>query len=321
MLAFKIVGEHFEETYVPVSVSNVEAYNISNESIHFDVAAGTVTILGGEEPAPASGQCGDNLTWSVEDGVLTISGTGDMYSYDSWDTAPWYSFRGEIRSVKIADGVTSIGNYAFYDCTKLESVSIAGSVSSIGEYAFENCTGLTAVSMPDSVQSIGNSAFYNCESLVGFTLPTGLTRLGRYSLAGCSSLKHAAVPAGVTAVEYGTFAGCGALQDVMIPTAVKSIQGSAFHECESLETVYYGGSESDWAAVPVGRQNEPLLAAALVAAVAEPPVVFTDDVNRDGDVDTVDASLLLQPQEEGGAAPPREDVFEAVKILQYLVGD
>ena len=106
-----------------------------------------------------SGTCGaegdgSNLTWTLDrEGVLTISGSGDMYDYGLSD-APWYGIRSRVKSAVIADGVTSIGYKAFDDCTSLTSVTIPDSVTSIGDSAFSGCTSLTSVTIPDSVTSI-----------------------------------------------------------------------------------------------------------------------------------------------------------------------
>ena len=102
-----------------------------------------------------SGTCGakgSNLTWTLDsEGVLTISGSGDMHGYGPSD-APWH---GRVKSAVIAEGVTSISWYAFYNCRSLTSVTIPNSVTSIGEYAFYDCTSLTSVTIPNSVTSIG----------------------------------------------------------------------------------------------------------------------------------------------------------------------
>ena len=100
-----------------------------------------------------SGTCGaegdgSNLTWTLDsDGVLTISGSGDMYDY-GLSGAPWYGSSSRVKSAVIADGVTSIGEKAFLYCTSLTSVTIPDSVTSIGSGAFYYCTSLTSVTIP-----------------------------------------------------------------------------------------------------------------------------------------------------------------------------
>ena len=102
------------------------------------------------------------ITWSLSnDGILTISGT-DMPNYSSYSYVPWYSKRATIKNVIIENGVTNIGNYAFYNCSNLTSVTIPESVTSIGNYAFYSCSSLTAISIPNSATSIGSLAFAWC---------------------------------------------------------------------------------------------------------------------------------------------------------------
>ncbi|MBR0064693.1 MAG: leucine-rich repeat domain-containing protein, partial [Paludibacteraceae bacterium] len=128
-----------------------------------------------------SGTCGDNLTWNLTDGVLTISGTGKMTDFSYPDYGPWYSSRSSIKTVNIGDGVTSIGDDAFYNCSALTSVTIGNSVTSIGNYAFYECRSLTSVTIPNSVTSIGDGAFYNCSSLTSVTIPNSVTTIGEYA--------------------------------------------------------------------------------------------------------------------------------------------
>ena len=124
----------------------------------------------------ASGWCGDNLSWTLDDaGTLTISGTGEM-----WDFCPEYGTVGfeisddsyycifrfyEIKTVEITKGVASIGEFAFYDCGDLRNVMISNSVTSIGEWAFRDCSSLASVTIPVSVTSIKRGAFSICEKL------------------------------------------------------------------------------------------------------------------------------------------------------------
>ena len=140
-----------------------------------------------------SGTCGaegdgSNLTWTLDsEGVLTISGSGDMHDYGSFD-APWYGSKSMVKSAVIADGVTSIGVYAFYECRSLTSVTILDSVTLIDDAAFYNCSSLTSMTIPDSVTSIGSSAFEGCASLTSVTIPDSVTSIGWSAFKGCASL-------------------------------------------------------------------------------------------------------------------------------------
>ena len=193
----------------------------------------------------ASGTCGaegdgSNLTWTLDsEGVLTISGSGGMHDYDGPSSPPWYRSRSMVKSAVIADGVTSIGEWAFFGCGSLTSVTIPNSVTSIGRYAFYYCTSLTSVTIPDSVTSIGWLAFNGCTSLTSVTIPDG-----------------------VTIINDAVFNGCTSLTSVTIPDSVTSIGGSAFYNCTSLTDVYYAGSEAQWKAISISStENDDLLTA------------------------------------------------------------
>jgi hypothetical protein len=109
----------------------------------------------------ANGGNGGNVTATLNNGTLTISGEGAMYNYDNV-YAPWYDSRNSITSVIIANGVTSVGLYVFEECSALTSVSIPESVTAIGDYAFYNCAGLASVTIPEAVTTVGNAAFQGC---------------------------------------------------------------------------------------------------------------------------------------------------------------
>ncbi|MCD7903255.1 MAG: leucine-rich repeat domain-containing protein, partial [Oscillospiraceae bacterium] len=115
-----------------------------------------------------SGTCGENVTWTLEDGVLTISGEGEMEDY-AYGGTPWYSQLESVTTVVIGNGVTSIGEYAFYGCSSIESITISTSVTSIGSSAFEDCTSLMSITIPNSMTSIGSYAFEDCTSLTSIT--------------------------------------------------------------------------------------------------------------------------------------------------------
>ena len=116
----------------------------------------------------ADSSCGDGLTWTLSSGTLTISktgeGTGAMPDYDL-QKVPWYNEMNNITSVVIGDGVTEIGQYAFFNCSNLASLTIGSSLQSIGVRAFSGCSKLASVNLPASVKTIGNNAFYDCSNL------------------------------------------------------------------------------------------------------------------------------------------------------------
>ena len=134
--------------------------------------------------ADEGGSCGKDVSYTFETatGTLTIQGTGDMKNYN-FTLTPWRSYRSDILVVIIKDGVTSIGNYAFFDCSALSYVSIPNSVTSIGANAFLGCTSLTAVEISDNVTSIGNSAFRDCTGLTSVTIGSGVKKIGNFAFS------------------------------------------------------------------------------------------------------------------------------------------
>jgi len=111
-----------------------------------------------------SGSCGENVNWSLDDsGLLTLSGTGKMFDYES-DNVPWKDSRDSIKTLQVDDGITYIGNYAFSDCTSLKEVKLADSVTSIGSYSFIRCSSLKSIPI-GGLTSVGKYAFSECNAL------------------------------------------------------------------------------------------------------------------------------------------------------------
>ena len=223
--------------------------------------------------ADDSGSCGTNVTYSYVESThtLTINGTGAMADYEYSSQLPWRSYANAITTVVIEDGVTSIGNYAFYCCTGVTSIEIPASVTSIGDYAFFECTGLTTVTfdgtptlvsiggsafwgsglttvtIPASVTSIGNNAFQNCGSLATMTVAgenkvydsrNGCNAIIEKNtntlIAGCI---NSTIPASVTSIGDEAFNSCSGLTSVTIPASVTSIGNYAFDCCSGLISV------------------------------------------------------------------------------------
>ena len=222
-------------------------------------AAAETTVQ--ESVGASSGTTGE-CTWTLDDnGVLTISGNGEMGDYGNL-TLPWGD---NITSVIINDGVTSIGGAAFCHCTGLTSVTIGDSVTSIGIDAFSGCTGLTSVTSPDNVTSIGYNAFYGCNiqsasirirDLKSWCERTDVYRISSYPNSGISDSRNIPVelylnnekvtdlviPDDVTSISRNAFLGCTGLTSVTIPDSVTSIGGAAFRYCTGLTSVTIGDS-------------------------------------------------------------------------------
>ena len=127
------------------------------------------------------------------------------------------SYRPNIKSVTIGSNVTSIGDYAFYNCSGLTSITIPDSVKSIGDYAFYGCSGLTSVTIGDSVTSIGYSAFSGCSGLTSVTIGDSVTSIGYSAFSGCSGLTSVTIGEGVTSIGSSAFSGCSGLKSITIP--------------------------------------------------------------------------------------------------------
>ena len=208
----------------------------------------------------ASGSCGDGVNWTLySDGLLVIYGTGAMDDY-AWNTQPWNAYLDQILRVEIKEGVTSIGEGTFWDCSGLTVITIPDSLASIGEDAFracsslteitipdgvasisdsvfQSCTGLTKITIPEGVTSIGDSAFAYCSSLTEITIPDSVTNIGNWVFRSCSSLTEINIPDGVTSISDYVFYGCSNLTEITIPNGVTSIGNCAFRDCSSLTEI------------------------------------------------------------------------------------
>lgn len=187
--------------------------------------------------AEGGGTCGENVTWTLENGVLTVSGTGAMEDYGRSSDIPWYSQRGEVKSVVISDDVTSIGKRAFDDCTELTSVTIPNSVTSIGEFAFADCSHLTNVTLPNGITNIDTAVFWQCTALTNVTIPNGVTSIGPSAFRCCKSITSVIIPSTVTRIGNYAFYSCTSLTNVTIPNSVTSIEMYAFYHCTGLTSV------------------------------------------------------------------------------------
>lgn len=189
-----------------------------------------VTFMGAQaQEIVASGTCGgegdgDNLKWILtNDYVLTINGHGIMKDYfvDIRNIEepcnilpPWDKYRNLITSIQIESGVTSIGNYAFYDYNMFKTVVLPHGLKTIGNYAFFDCTNLENIYFPNELTNIGRNAFKMCESITSVTLPQG-----------------------IETIEQGVFSDCYKLRCVVLSSGLINILDEAFRYCSRLEQI------------------------------------------------------------------------------------
>ena len=178
------------------------------------MAVGVVSVS-----AVESGTTGD-CTWTLENGVLTISGNGEMPNAYSENNYPWGT---DINTLIIEDGVTSIGSEAFKNCLNLTSVTIPNSVKIIHSGAFSNCTNLSNVTLGNSITDFMGSVFQGCTSLTSITLPNSMIFLGGCDFMNCTSLESIIIPNSVTQIGYSEFNGCTNLKSITIPNSVTTI--------------------------------------------------------------------------------------------------
>ena len=208
-----------------------------------------------------AGVCGPDLRWEMErdtsgkyTGRLIITGTGAMYDF-TVGSAPWYDLHNDITKVDFPNGITHVGNYAFYHCDNL-TVSKDGeargqmefpvSLETIGDYAFYYCYSIQKVAIPASVTKIGKYAFYECNRLSSFEVTGELEEIGELAFYRCDGLTEMSVPASVVAIGKGAFADCAALKKI-------SVTGTNANYC-SVDGVLYNKDKTQLIAYPAGKQ-------------------------------------------------------------------
>ena len=197
---------------------------------------------------------------------VTINSNSIVSKNYSYDSNLQTIFGEQVNNYNIIDGVTNIGDYAFYLCTGLTSVNIPSSVTSIGRASFSGCEGLTSVNIPKAVTSIGDYAFRSCKSLISVNIPEGVPDIGRWAFLECTELtsviinsnsivsnnysydsnlrtifgeqvKDYIIGDGVNSIGNYAFYGCTGLTNVTIPSSVTSIGNLAFADCTGLTSV------------------------------------------------------------------------------------
>lgn len=179
-------------------------------------------------PQPWNEYCGDITSVVIEEGITSIG----AYAFDSM----------MLSSVFIADSVVDIEKKSFY-ATSIENIKWSQGLRSIGESAFQGLK-IKELDLPESLKNIGDSAFRNCTGISSLTLPDSLKNIGEFAFANCSSISNISLPDRLETLSQGSFYGCKALTSVTFGNGITEIPWDCFSECSSLKSVVINGNIS-----------------------------------------------------------------------------
>ena len=211
-----------------------------------------------------------DVTATLQDSTLAISGTGAMVDWNQARNVPWddWSVRSSIRTLIVESGVTTIGSNAFFNSTNLNSVTISNSVTSIGSSAFFRCTNLKNLIIEDGTSTLTlngtgtNYAFYGCNpdtlhlgrninwlgsrqfgtNIKYLTIGNNVTSIGDWAFFHCTALASVIIGNNVTTIGNFAFQDCTSLTSIIIPNSVTTIGDRAFFNCTALASVIIGNS-------------------------------------------------------------------------------
>lgn len=182
--------------------------------------------------------CGDDtqfFEWSVENGVLTITGNGPITTY-GYQKQPWYEYKDSITKAVIGEGITDTGAMVFCGLSNLKEAVLPEGLEVLGSYAFYDCTSLTTVNIPKGITEIQGYTFHNCNSLSEITIPDSVKTIGKYAFDLCG-LKEVVIPDSVTSLGERCFYGCVYMTKVQLSANVTQIPSNCFYYCSSLTTI------------------------------------------------------------------------------------
>ena len=213
----------------------------TEEALSADVS-GTLTWVPYDTVSEVASGWSGNTTWVLtSDGVLTFSGKGRMKNYTYKSEMPWYTYMDQIESVVIGDGITSIGDYAFYGFG-ITSIQIPESVTTIGSFAFKNAAQLDNVVLPSGLTKLGESAFYACTSLSSIEIPAALWTIQPYTFKNCTGLTELILNEGnLQKIADGAFYNT-ALTAVELPDCLSILDSYVFKNCSQLAEVKLSAS-------------------------------------------------------------------------------
>ena len=171
---------------------------------------------------------------------IELYGTDRDYMVIGKTTSSYKSYFSPVTAVKrilLGEKVTSIGDWAFMNCSSLTSINLPSTLTSIGNNVFSGCSSLTSIDIPEGVTSIGNNVFSGCSSLTSIDIPEGVTSIGNNVFSGCSSLTSINLPSTLTSIDNSAFFNCSKLTSINLPSSLVSIGNYMFNYCSSLSSI------------------------------------------------------------------------------------
>lgn len=249
-----------------------ETHNTCNSGIRTDIADNEkdsyehslIRNLG--RAVSSVNHCGPNLTWTVKDGVLTISGTGEMWDYEYWReydsdwhesfyycNSPWY-YRS-FTTIVLCEGVTSIGDNAFREGS-YTNIYVPSTLKKVDSGAFVNCSTGSNVYISDIKSwcereyDLPNvkKLYFNEQLITDLVIPDSVTKIVGFAFSGCNNIKTVKIPNSVKEIGAYAFSSCN-FSSVIIPASVINLSEDSFSGCSSLTTIAVNVNNPNYAAV------------------------------------------------------------------------
>ena len=246
-----VIGTESKDLTSAVIASSVEGCQVT--SIADDVFENCTSLQSVSIPSTIT-NIAENAFWgctslrsfTVNEANPNFSTTGDVL-YNK-DQSQIVKVGSNVVCLSIPSTVTSIGSFAFSNCTALTSISLPTSVTSIADWAFAYCTPLKSISLSTSLTNIGTWAFAHCKALRSISMPASITSIPSSAFAYCSSLGQVTLSSETTSIADWAFAYCTSLKSISIPAAVASIGEDAFKGCTAITAFTVDAANTSYAA-------------------------------------------------------------------------
>ena len=192
-----------------------------------------------------TGSMNENISWDFNEGVLKISGHGEMPDFKNADENPLKDIKDEVKKIVISEGITHIGNWNFADFKNAEEIIFPNSLEVVGERAFYNCSSIRILTLPEGVKEIKEGAFNSATSIVRINLPKSLEKIKNSAFMNLPKLTAITIPQNVKSVGKWAFFGCTSLSGIYITGGVFEMGSYVFADIADEYTIFLENKSSD----------------------------------------------------------------------------